>query len=388
MKDTNKVNKMRAKCNGLDNTNLLKILYLVPSLTPCGPINVVYNILRHLDRKRFKPVVVCLSDAGYRCNQADFEALGVEVRNLHLSKWYLQWHVRKVARKIEALYPDKRAVMHAHGYYPTLILAAMKGRKTLTTIHNICDEDFVMQKGWALGSYMATVYKRSLKKLTCCVTICNSMKQYYVSKTGGDIKCMKVVYNGVEPIAKEYDAVALRKELNIPEDYKVLLYPAILKKGKNHIYLEKELLNATNGKWVLLLAGDGPLKSACVKVAGGDRRIRLLGYRSDIDRLLSVTDFLVSPSVSEGLPMAVLEALMDGVPCLLSAIPPHREIAVQIFGNEAMIFDETQHGALTALFDRVVTQDFDHSLISRRANAVYSAEVMARGYERVYSQLD
>lgn len=76
------------------------ILYLVPSLIPCGPINVVYNILRHLDRKRFSPVVVALSDAGERCNQADFEALGVEVHNLHLTngtcngmweKWHGEW---------------------------------------------------------------------------------------------------------------------------------------------------------------------------------------------------------------------------------------------------------------------------------------------------------
>lgn len=105
------------------------ILYLVPSLIPCGPINVVYNILRHLDRKRYSPVVVALSDAGERCNQADFEALGVEVHNLHLTKWYLQWHVGEVARRMEALFPDKRVVLHAHGYYPTLILAAMKDAK-------------------------------------------------------------------------------------------------------------------------------------------------------------------------------------------------------------------------------------------------------------------
>lgn len=362
------------------------ILYLIPSLIPCGPINVVYNILRHLDRKRFSPVVVALSDAGERCNQADFEALGVEVHNLHLTKWYLQWHVGEVARRMESLFPDKRVVLHAHGYYPTLILAAMKGRKTLTTVHNICDEDFVMQKGWALGSYMATMYKRCLPKLARCVAISNSMRQYYVSKVAG-CKRMEVVYNGVEQMAKNYDAAVLRKELKIPDGYKVLLYPAILKKRKNHIYLEKELLNATNGKWVLLIAGDGPLRKDCIKVAGGDGRIRLLGYRSDIDRLLSVTDFLVSPSVSEGLPMAVLEALMAGVPCLLSAIPPHREIMQQVFGNDTLIFDETQRGALAELFDRVGGQKFNHSLISERAKAAYSAEVMARGYERVYSQM-
>lgn len=362
------------------------ILYLVPSLIPCGPINVVYNILRHLDRKRFSPVVVALSDAGERCNQTDFEALGVEVHNLHLTKWYLQWHVGEVARRMESLFPDKRVVLHAHGYYPTLILAAMKGRKTLTTVHNICDEDFVMQKGWALGSYMATMYKRCLPKLACCVAISNSMRQYYVSKVAG-CKHMEVVYNGVEQMSKNYDAAVLRKELKIPDGYKVLLYPAVLKKRKNHIYLEKELLNATNGKWVLLIAGDGPLRKDCIKVADGDERIRLLGYRSDIDRLLSVTDFLVSPSVSEGLPMAVLEALMAGVPCLLSAIPPHREIMQQVFGNETLIFDETQRGALAELFDRVGGQKFNHSLISERAKAAYSAEVMARGYERVYSQM-
>ena len=85
--------------------------------------------------------------------------------------------------------------------------------------------------------------------------------------------------------------------------------------------------------------------------------------------------------------MAVLEALMAGVPCLLSAIPPHREIMQQVFGNETLIFDETQRGTLAELFDRVGEQNFSHSLISERAKAAYSAEVMARGYERIYCQM-
>ena len=72
---------------------------------------------------------------------------------------------------------------------------------------------------------------------------------------------------------------------------------------------------------VLLVAGDGADRDALVRRAAalGDR-VRFLGERHDVDRLLSAADLLVLPSDREGLPMAVLEAMAAGVPVVASAV--------------------------------------------------------------------
>ena len=69
------------------------------------------------------------------------------------------------------------------------------------------------------------------------------------------------------------------------------------------------------------LAGDGPDRAALERRAAalGDR-VRFLGERRDVGRLLQAADLLVLPSDREGLPMAVLEALAAGVPVVASDV--------------------------------------------------------------------
>jgi glycosyltransferase involved in cell wall biosynthesis len=74
---------------------------------------------------------------------------------------------------------------------------------------------------------------------------------------------------------------------------------------------------------VLVMIGDGPLFSeikAQVDGLGLTDRIRLLGARSDVPELLAAADIYVSSSIWEGLPMAVLEAMMSGLPVVATAV--------------------------------------------------------------------
>src|SRR5690625_7535896 len=74
------------------------------------------------------------------------------------------------------------------------------------------------------------------------------------------------------------------------------------------------------------MLGGGELQSACKALAGQTNNILIKGAVQNVAQYLQASDYFVSCSKAEGLPMAVIEALACGLPCLLSDISPHAEI--------------------------------------------------------------
>lgn len=367
------------------------VIYVVPSLIRSGPINVVLNILHCLSRTKFRPVVVALqrhAQTAIRGNRAEFEALGVEIIEFGYTHWQLQLHKRRIAREICRKFPTE-AIFHAHGYYPTLLLSYLNDRHTVTTIHNICDEDFRNYRGEIVGRYMTHVYHHALRRIKLCVPICNAMREFYVRD--GRVR-LQVVCNGVafsKEQSAETERTTARKKLGISVRKNVLLYPAGFNSNKNHIRLIRELQASHRRDFVVLMPGRGATHDACKEATKGDERFRFPGYQMDMRPYWAAADFMVSPSLGEGLPMAVLEACVRGMPCLLSDIPPHAEIVRNVFGNKAdsLLFSLERDGSLRQTVEQNLDKTFNKDDIGERAASFYSAQAMTDGYMRIYENL-
>jgi glycosyltransferase involved in cell wall biosynthesis len=159
---------------------------------------------------------------------------------------------------------------------------------------------------------------------------------------------------------------------------------------KGHEYLINAIPSIP--KAVFVFAGDGPEKSALEALADRLRvrsRIRFLGERNDVPDLLASCDLFVLPSLYEGLPISVLEAMAASKPV----------IATRTGGtDEAVVHQET--GLLVAprnaheLATAVRALLDDPSLASRlatagreRAISKFSSKAMAEGVTRVYDDL-
>ena len=365
----------------------ISLIYVVPYLINSGPINVLYNIVKHLDRTKFNPIIITLykNYAPAHDNKNLFEALGVEIFENSYSRLYVELHTKQIAMQLEEKYNAKDTIFHAHGYYPTLVLSKFKKAHTITTIHNICDQDFRMTKGFLMGNFMSFMYKKALKNIDSCVAISDFMKDYY-SKDQSLKLC--TIYNGVSvQLRKEGDTIALKKELNLPINKKILLFPAGFTHGKNHKYLIESVKTFKRNDFIILFAGQGITEDECKQIVGDDSRFLFLGFQMDLSKYWAITDFMISPSVSEGLPMAVLEALVQGIPCLLSDIPPHREIIERVFGSDSLCFSLTDEKDLLQRFENMLDSNFDREQVREKASTLYTSQVMATNYMSLYSSL-
>lgn len=104
---------------------------------------------------------------------------------------------------------------------------------------------------------------------------------------------------------------------------RVVLCVGRLSPEKNHMFMV-EVLDRLPGKgegYQLWIAGDGPLRTTLreeIEIRGLSCRIRLLGHRTDVARLMQAADVLAMPSESEGLGLALIEAQAAALPCLAS----------------------------------------------------------------------
>ena len=142
-----------------------------------------------------------------------------------------------------------------------------------------------------------------------------------------DVKYVPGVGIDVERFAKTtVDRDKKLSELGVPADAIVILSVGELNKNKNHQVVVKALGKIKNPKIHYLIAGDGDQKDHLEKLAKKlNVNVHLLGYRRDVAELYKVADLLVHPSFREGLPVALMEAMANGLQIVASEIRGSRD---------------------------------------------------------------
>jgi glycosyltransferase involved in cell wall biosynthesis len=140
------------------------------------------------------------------------------------------------------------------------------------------------------------------------------------------------------------------------------------------------------------IAGSGPSESSLrdlVASLGVADRVRFLGWRVDVDRLLSAWDILVIPSLEEGLPLSALEAMAAARPVVASRVSGLGELVVD--GVTGMLFPPGDTEALVGCMAELAC---DRQRIAamgdaawERANGLFSAVRMAQQTAQLYDRL-
>lgn len=169
-------------------------------------------------------------------------------------------------------------------------------------------------------------------------------KAYYVPGIGVDVQKIASV---------QVDRVAKRKELGIPEDAFAFLTVGELIPRKGHELLIRAFAKLNISGVQLLICGSGREKehlTALIKELGISDRTHLLGFRNDIYELLKCADAFVFPSKQEGLPVALMEAMAAGLPCIASRIRGN----VDLLPDSRYLFEASDESTLCQLMQDAV----------------------------------
>ena len=125
------------------------------------------------------------------------------------------------------------------------------------------------------------------------------------------------------------DRLEKRKEIGVPKDAFVLFSAGELVKNKNHETVIKALAALEDPSIHYVIAGEGELKQDLQKLAGSlgiGANVHLIGYRKDMAELYKTVDLVIHPSLREGLPVVVMEAMASGTNTIASSVRGNRDL--------------------------------------------------------------
>ena len=166
-------------------------------------------------------------------------------------------------------------------------------------------------------------------------------KVYYVPGVGIDL-------DKIENI--KVDIKKKKTELGIQENIPVLLSVGELNKNKNHEIVLQALSGLEDKKFIYLICGRGVLKEYLerkIQELHLENKAKLLGYRSDVIKILKTADLFIFPSKREGLPVSVIEAMAAGLLVIASNVRGNRDLI-----DKEKMFEPNDVAALTNLIKK------------------------------------
>lgn len=367
----------------------IRVVYLVSTLRRTGPTNQLYNIVQHLDRERFAPMVVTLSPEPASSMRQAFLDLPVPVRSFSMGRLQgaLHRNWRQALERVTG--PLQRPVVfHSQGLRPDRVAADhLAGWPRVATVRNYPYDDYVMKFGRLAGTLMSRAHIRALRALPAVVS-CSASLAGPLQACGVDTT---VIRNGVDTRAfRPADAEErgrLRMRLGLPPNQPVAISVGALSERKDPLAII-HAVSSLQGQFGLttVFVGGGPLEGACRTAVAGNEHIRLVGHVDDVTPWLQAADCFVSAAHSEGLPNSVLEAIASGLAVVLSDIPPHTEL-LGIVPSAGELFATGDAAALAAAIARTAARVVDGAVRDPACTDEISAARMSRRYQELYVAL-
>jgi len=137
----------------------------------------------------------------------------------------------------------------------------------------------------------------------------------------------------------------------------------------------------------VVFVGDGPLRQELQKQAAD--RVSFLGQRADVAELLAGFDVFVLPSNTEGMSIALLEAMAAGCPIVVTAVGGNIELIKHM--QTGLVVPPNDETALRAAIERLLADRVLAARLGTAARAVaekdHSAKAMTRRYEELWLRL-
>lgn len=311
---------------------MVRIAYILTPIEFGGAEKVNVTFLQNVNRNRYDIHLILLIRPWEKdntfidiINNDNFFVTKIPVakKNPSEGKDYL-----RVARCViylhKILSKSSYDVVHSHGYFADIISAMPS--KLLNIPHmSTCHGFIANDKNLKIYNKFDKYVLRSCKKV---IAVSSVIRDELVSNGVKQSK-IRVIQNAIECKYNDHQLkkhrVDKRRYLSIEEKEYLIGFVGRLsdEKGVNYLIEAASMLKKISIDFKIAIVGDGQKKNELISLAnskGLDSEIIFAGFQKDIEKWIPAFDVFVLPSLTEGTPMALLEAMSMGVPVIASAV--------------------------------------------------------------------
>ncbi len=284
----------------------IRIFYIITELDIGGAESMLFELVQCIDKNKFTPEVGCLKGEGVVGKK--LEACGIKVKYFHIEK---PWHIYKLANVISFLRQGHFNILHSYLFHANIvgrICGKLSGIPIILSSIRVCEQE----RRYHLWMDRITNW---MVNLEICVS--KKVKNFTIEKANIPEHKLEVIENGIP--YSFLDAITSCR--NKKSHSLVVGTVARLSEQKGIKYLLYAAKRVTEqfSDITFTIVGKGPLASQLKELSiklGISSKVKFLGFRNDIPELLSVIDIFVLPSLWEGMPNVVLEAMSAGKPVI------------------------------------------------------------------------
>jgi glycosyltransferase involved in cell wall biosynthesis len=299
----------------MKNDKRIRVLQITHDLRIGGLQKIVSSLCKNLDPEKFECSVLCLRDLGeYACTLQDS---GVKTYLLKKSRKPDYFAFIRISKFIKRGNYD---LIHTHNSQPFIdgTMACLLARKN-RIIHTEHGREFPDKIRYMVIEFLLSKFVYKIVAVSQA-TAKNLRKFEKISS-----KTIQIIPNGVD-LQPECEGASNNVSLSdFQNNFFIIGVCARLSKEKGIRYLLEAMpiVHKKYSKIMLVIAGDGEIRNELECLARKlkiDDIVIFLGNRLDVYSLIKRFDVLVLPSISEGLPLIILEAFGSGCPVIASSV--------------------------------------------------------------------
>ena len=325
-----------------------------------GPKHVL-GILKHIDKKKFKPFLICPS--GYLSVEAR-DVREVEVFNFNPKSKFdfiALLRLRRILQTIQSSGdPFAPMIVHSHGSRAGFFagLAVIYGIKNVYTEHRF-DESFHLKNKWNEWIQKKMLAKET-RKADLVIAVSGAVRDFLIKHNFAKKEKVIIIPNAIELEGKT-------KEKRVKTQNKTPIIGTIgnLNVQKGHRYLI-EAMSILKKKYPLItleIIGGGEGRIALLELIerlGLDHHVSLLGQKKDADKYLHHWDVFILPSIAETFGIVLLEAMKEGVPIVASKVGGVTDIITN--NKNGLLVPSSDPGAIA----EAVSKLLDHPVLAAK----------------------